>query len=66
MFETGYLKSIILAMCIWSDQTELCIVILHLFTHLQFLERLYDIMVINNEDLTMTVMINAFSNIARL
>ena len=35
------------------------------FPLFQFLERFYDLMVNNNEDLTMKVMLNAFSNIAK-
>lgn len=34
-------------------------------SYFQFLERFYDLMVNNNDDLTLKDMLNAFSNIAR-
>ena len=33
---------------------------------MQFLDKLYDLMVTSNEDLTLSVMLNAFNGIARL
>ena len=37
-----------------------------MLSFLQFLDKLYDLMVSNKEGLTLTVMLSAFNNIARL